>query len=118
MSDKASETSDTKPEIKTAPPTPEWPLVIPLTKPINANGEEIDKISFREPTAGDIDRLGNPVNLDFMGADNPKVTFDAKVMTNMMSHLSATPPSGLKQMTTRDWNTCAWSLARFFMPEM
>lgn len=92
--------------------------IVKLRKPIIANGEEVSEIAFREPTASDIERVGNPVNIDMMSADVPKVTFDAKAMTQMMSLLAAVPPSTIRQMNTRDWNTAAWSLASFFMPEL
>lgn len=94
------------------------PLVITLRKPIIANGDEVNELTFREPTAADIEMVGNPVNLDFMSGDTPKATFDTKSMTQMMSRLAAVPPSTIRQMHTRDWNTAAWSLASFFMPEM
>lgn len=94
------------------------PLVITLRKPVIANGEEVSELTFREPTAGDIERVGNPVLLDFMSGDTPKATFDAKAMTQMMSQLAAVPPSAIRAMHPRDWNTAAWSLASFFMPEM
>lgn len=94
------------------------PLVVLLRKPVIANGDEVKELTFREPTAADIERTGNPVNIDMMSGDTPKVTFDAKAMTQMMSLLAAVPPSTIRQMHTRDWNTAAWNLASFFMPEL
>ena len=94
------------------------PLVITLRKPVTANGEEVNELTFREPTAGDIEMVGNPVVLDFFQGDTPKATFDTKSMTQMMSRLATVPPSTIRQMHPRDWNTAAWSLASFFMPEM
>jgi hypothetical protein len=93
-------------------------LTLKLSKPVIANGDEVNELTFREPTAGDIERIGNPVLLDLMSGDTPKVTFDAKAMTQMMALLATVPPSTIRQMTTRDWNTGAWSLCRFFMPEL
>jgi len=94
------------------------PLAMKLRKPVIANGEEVSELTFREPTAGDIERVGNPVLLDFLSGDTPKATFDAKAMTQMMSVLAAVPPSTIRAMHPRDWNTAAWNLASFFMPEM
>jgi hypothetical protein len=94
------------------------PLVINLRKAVIANGDEVTSLSFREPTAGDIERIGNPVNIDFLSGDKPKATFDSKMMTQMMATLAGVPPSTIRQMNTRDWNTAAYSLATFFMPEM
>ncbi len=94
------------------------PIVIKLRKSIIANGDEVASLTFREPTAGDIERTGNPVLVDMLSGDIPKITFDAKAMTQMMSLLATVPPSTIRQMHPRDWNTAAWSLASFFMPEM
>jgi hypothetical protein len=33
----------------------EWPITIPLERPITAGGKTIDEIVMREPTIGDID---------------------------------------------------------------
>src|SRR4249919_3541346 len=93
-------------------------IIQPLRKAVIAHGEEVKELRFREPTAGDIERCGNPVNIDFVGGDTPKMTFDAKAMSAMMSQLASVPPSTIKQMHPRDWNSAAWSLASFFMPDL
>jgi Phage tail assembly chaperone proteins, E, or 41 or 14 len=93
-------------------------VVIKLRKVIIANGDEVMELSFREPTAADIERTGNPVNVDMFATGDPKLTFEAKAMTQMMSLLAAVPPSTIRQMHPRDWNTAAWSLANFFIPDL
>ena len=95
-------------------------IVIKLRKSIIANGDEVNELKFREPTAGDIERVGtNPVNIETVGETNKmKVTFDTKAMSHMMSILAAVPPSTIKQMHPKDWNTAAWELAGFFMPDL
>lgn len=95
------------------------PIVIKLRNKIIANGDEVDELTFREPTAADIERVGNPVNIDMSSATGEvKVTFDSKAMTQMMSTLAAVPPSTIRQMKTKDWNSAAWSLASFFIPDL
>jgi len=87
-----------------------------LTKSVIANGEEVTELIFREPTAGDIERIGsNPVNLD-TSQDPPRMVFDARSMTQMMSVLAAVPPSTIRAMSPNDWNTIAWRLSHFFLP--
>ena len=93
-------------------------IVITLRKSIIAHGDEVKELKFREPTAGDIERCGNPVNIDFFSGETPKMTFDAKAMSAMMSLLATVPPSAIKQMHPRDWNSAAWGLASFFMPDL
>jgi hypothetical protein len=89
-----------------------------LRKPVIANGDEVTSLTFREPTAADIERVNNPVIIDMLSGDTPKLSFDAKAMSQMMSILAAVPPSTIKQMNTRDWNSAAWTLASFFMPDL
>jgi Phage tail assembly chaperone proteins, E, or 41 or 14 len=108
-------------EPKTDPPKVngvESPLVVTLRKAITIGDEEIKELKFREPTAADIERCGNPVNIDFLSGETPKMTFDAKAMSAMMSTLAAVPPSTIKKLNTRDWNSAAWGLASFFMPDL
>jgi hypothetical protein len=94
------------------------PIIIKLRNKVpNGEGDDVDELKFREPTGADIERVGNPINIDMMSGDTPKVTFDTKIMTQMMSTLAAVPPSTIRKMHTRDWNTAAWSLTSFFMPD-
>lgn len=93
------------------------PIVVKLRKSVIANGDEVSELAFREPTAGDIERVGNPVNIDIISTDTPKITFEAKAMTQMMALLAAVPPSTVRQMHPKDWNSAAWALANFFTPE-
>jgi hypothetical protein len=94
-------------------------LVIPLRKPLQAHGEEIKELHFREPTAGDIEACGSPVMVDFLNQAEPKMTYETKAMFAMMSRLAAVPPSTIKTMHTKDWEYAALALAhRFFIPEI
>jgi hypothetical protein len=112
--------ADEAPDFESAP-QPEAPLDEPvklehvLQKPIQAHGEELHVLRWREPTGGDIERAGNPVYLDFSGA-SPSITFNEKKMATMMSLLCAVPPSSIRQLTAKDWNAVAWALFRFFTP--
>ena len=86
-----------------------------LSKPIQAHGEPLDVLRWREPTGGDIERAGNPVYLDFSG-EKPSITFNEKKMAAMISLLAQVPPSTVRQLTAKDWNAVAWKLFRFFTP--
>lgn len=93
-------------------------IVQSLRKSVIANGDEVNELTFREPTGGDIERVGNPVTIDMLSGDTPKITFDAKAMTQMMALLATVPPSTIRQMHPRDWNSAAWQLAHFFTPDL
>ena len=114
--EKASEAK--KPEAQPEQQRQQWPLVYPLRKPIQANGEELSEIKLREPTGGDIARAGNPVILDMFSGEQVKITFDEKKMENMIGLLAAVPPSSVKQLHPRDWNSLAWHLVPFFTPDL
>lgn len=112
-------------EVKDTPPLPpprdelDGPIVLVLRKPVQGgDGEEVKTLKFREPTGGDIERIGNPVLIDMLGSDTPRISFDAKAMTAMMAMLAAVPPSTIRALHPRDWNTGAWQLVRFFMPDL
>jgi hypothetical protein len=92
-----------------------WPIKVKLVhKPIrDQDGKELAELSFREPTAGDIVRYGNPVRLtnDFDAA------IDERKMTVMIAALSGVLSPMLDKMDPRDWNSCAYRLRTFFLPE-
>jgi hypothetical protein len=96
---------------------PVWDGKLVLRKRVIANGEETNEIKFREPTAGDIERVGNPV-LVGMYENSPKIHFDSSIMTQMMARLAGVPPSTIRSMHPKDWNNGAWLLANFFMPDL
>lgn len=93
------------------------PVKVALRKAITAHGEEVMSIEFREPTGADIENYGNPVNIDFASSP-PKISFDERKMAQMMAGLAGVPPSSIRQMHPKDWNTAAWSVAGFFVPDM
>ena len=86
-----------------------------LLKPIEAHGEQLTVLNFREPTARDLLLIGNPVNFDPI-SDPPKITHDGPKMAAMMSALSNVPPSSIQQLTTREIVTISWGLTPFFAP--
>jgi hypothetical protein len=92
-------------------------LAITLQKPVQAHGEEVRILKFREPTGADIERCGLPVRFIYMmETGSIEVQTDGKAMTQMMSLLAAVPPSTIKMLTAQDWVTSSWVLQRFFQP--
>ena len=97
------------------PPTETWPIKVKLLyRPIRDNqGAEVKELSFREPTGGDINRYGNPVRINQEGdvvIDERKMTFIMAALTGILSPL-------LERMDPRDWNSCAYRLRAFFLPD-
>jgi len=99
------------------PPEPmdEWPIRVKLLyKPIRNNkNEEIREVTLREPRAGDINRYGNPVRVNQEG----DVIIDERKMTYIIAALSDVLPPFIEMMDPRDWNSVAYRLRRFFLPD-
>jgi hypothetical protein len=91
-----------------------FPWTYPLRyKRIRGNkNEELSSLTFREPTAGDINRYGNPATMNAGGRFNP----DPPIMFTMMAVLSGINQPLLERMDPRDWNFIAWRLMGFFVP--
>lgn len=91
-----------------------WPVKVQLLhKPIRVNGELVKELSFREPTGGDINRYGNPVHVDYSGEARVEVS----AMRHMMAALAGVLPPDIDTLDPRDWNSCAYRLRGFFLPD-
>jgi hypothetical protein len=106
------------PAMESAPPPPPleaWPITVRLVhKPIRNNiGVEVRELKFREPTGGDINRCGNPVRINSEG----DVVIDERKMSLIMANLSGVLSPLLDGMDPRDWNSCAYRLRSFFLPD-
>jgi hypothetical protein len=100
------------------PPAPveTWPVHVKLLhkKIKNDRNELVDELVFRQPTGGDINRYGNPCRIDYSG----EVQIDEQKMHRIMSALAGILPPTLEQMDPRDWNSCAYRLRSFFLPDL
>lgn len=96
-------------------PIETWPIVVKLLhKPIrNTKGDMVKEVSFREPTGGDINRYGNPCRVNNEG----EVVIDERKMSMMMSSLAGILLPMFEQIDPRDWNSCAYRLRGFFLPD-
>jgi hypothetical protein len=92
-----------------------WPVKVKLLhRPIrNHKNDEVRELLFREPTGADINRYGNPcrISADF------EVVIDERKMTAIMSSLAGVLTPEIERLDPRDWNSCAYRLRRFFLPE-
>jgi hypothetical protein len=96
----------------------ETKITVALRKAVHdGNGEQTKSLSFREPTAADIERCGLPVTINPLN-DGPQIRFEHREMTAMMVALASVPPSSIRSMDPRDWTTIAWQLAPFFIPDL
>jgi hypothetical protein len=96
-------------------PAETWPVKVKLLHRSvrNHKNEEVRELLFREPTGADINRHGNPcrVSGDF------EIVIDEKKMTMMMASLAGVLTPEIERLDPRDWNSCAYRLRGFFLPE-
>jgi Phage tail assembly chaperone proteins, E, or 41 or 14 len=114
------------PAAKAEEPLPDtWPMVVKLMhRPVQRSvaADTVKELVFREPTARDIIRAGgNPVRVEVADVTGNQVTYnfridDAKMMRLMASLCGIVEPY-LMEMDTRDYNSCAYRLQRFFIAE-
>jgi len=92
-----------------------WPVIVKLLHRPGQNnkGEEIRELKFREPTGGDINRCGIPVRIDQAG----DVIIVPQAMTLMIAALSGLLSPKIEALDPRDWNSCAYRLRGFFLPD-
>jgi hypothetical protein len=100
------------------PPAPveEWPIKVKLLhkKIRNDRNDVIDEVAFRQPTGGDINRYGNPCRISYDG----EVQIDEQKMTRIIAALAGILLPNIEQMDPRDWNSCAYRLRSFFLPDL
>lgn len=100
-----------------------WPMVIKLRKPIQAeNNRTLTELSLREPTTSDIMNAGgNPCRIEIVQLTGNQVAFspiiDDGKMLRLIAHLADVLEPFLKRLDPRDYNTVAYQLRRFFLPE-
>ena len=92
-----------------------WPVKVKLMhKPIrDTKNNLINEVSFREPSARDIVTMGNPVRFD----SNGDIITDEKKMTAVIAGLAMLFENDVLSMDPRDWNSCAYRLRPFFLPD-
>jgi len=93
-----------------------WPIKVRLLHRAISDGknEGVRELSFREPTGGDINRCGCPVRIDSAG----EAIIDERKMMMMMATLSGIMVPFLERMDPRDWQSCAYRLRGFFLPDL
>jgi hypothetical protein len=103
------------PEPEPGPVREKWPIVVRLLhKQVRGpKGDMVQELTFREPTGGDINRVGNPCIVDQYG---DVIILDRKMMT-MIAQLSGILQPFIEAMDPRDYNSCAYRLRGFFIPD-
>ena len=105
---------DNEPDDIIEQPKEQWPVRVRLLhRGVRSGADTVHELVFREPTGGDINRCGNPCHVN---QDGDVIILERK-MTTMMSQLSGILPPFIESMDPRDWNSCAYRLRGFFIPD-
>jgi hypothetical protein len=93
-----------------------WPITVQLLyrSISNGQGETVNSLTFREPRATEINRIGNPTRMLWDG----EIIIEERKMTYIMGALCGILPPLLEAMDPRDWNSCALRLRKFFLPDL
>ena len=86
---------------------------MPLSKPIQAHGETLSALTFREPTGADLVKCGLPFSLAVDGTA-AKVDFDTRAAAQWIAALAAIPPSSVAQLSFKDMAAAMMTVAGFF----
>lgn len=118
MTGKATVAAPAKPDVEEK--LPDGAIRVTLSRALKvpaANGiGSTTHLTFREPTAEDIEIAGCPVIIDSDSRGEPKVLFDERKMNAMFAQLSGIPLPFIRLMRGQDWTNCAWAISPFFVP--
>lgn len=80
-----------------------------LSYEVDAHGEKIKELVFREPTVSDIINFGDPLDL--------ALRVNLPVLVDILCALASVPPSTIRQLKPRDLKAIQLAVvARFFYP--
>ena len=86
-------------------------MILELTSPITAHGEELNEIELREPNGKDVREIGYPYQMN----PDESVKLLAGVIAKYITRLGNIPPSAVDTMSPSDMNTAGWMVAGFFL---
>lgn len=84
-------------------------VTVPLSRPIQAHGEELMALTLREPTGKDL-RTGMPYRILADG----EMVIDAGVVATLISSLCGIPPSSVDQLSALDFQEATAAVLGFF----
>ena len=90
-------------------------VMIVLSTPITAHGEEVDQITLRQPTTADLIDLGQPMRLlPGNGLDEAAIEVRMNVVANYVARLAAIPLSSVKALSLSDFGKATQAVLGFF----
>lgn len=86
---------------------------ITLSKPIQAHGEKVTKLTLREPTGDDVIACGHPMTFQQVAGETV-MQVNAKAAAKYVSTLAGIPMSSVRAMSGKDLTTCINMVMGFF----
>lgn len=89
---------------------------IKLSKPVTAHGKEIDSLTLRPPTTGEIMEIGSP-QLMMPSADGVSIGVEIRpsVIGRYVVKLAGIPLSSVKELAPADFSRCQGAVMDFLM---
>ncbi|WP_298214627.1 phage tail assembly protein [Acidocella sp.] len=84
-----------------------------LIKPIQAHGETITELNFREPTGNDIIACGFPFKIETSGRETKQV-IDTQAIGAYIAALAGIPSSSVAQLAVLDYTRAMGEIVGFF----
>jgi len=85
---------------------------VTLKKPVQAHGDEVKTLTFREPTGEDIIACGYPLQMS--GDGGGSFTPLPGVIAKYIARLAGIPPSSVKALCASDFQACMMEIIPFF----
>lgn len=89
-------------------------MKIPLSRPIQAHGEEVTELDLREPTGEDVIALGYPYLIVIGDDDSQAMEIRAKVIARYVAKLAGIPPSAINKVSPGDFSRLTGAVMGFF----
>lgn len=89
-------------------------MIIELSAPIKAHGEERHQIEMREPKGGDIAACGLPFRIYITEDGGQQSVTDTVVVSGYISRLGNIPKGAVEQLSVQDWMACSNGVFSFF----
>ena len=93
-------------------------IVLKLSKPIEAHGNECKELQLREPTVEDVMEIGYPYLVLMQEGQDTGVEIRPKVIVRYISKLAAIPMSAAKSISLQDLTKAQAEIMGFFGEEI
>jgi hypothetical protein len=88
-------------------------LIVTLTRPIQAHGNQVLELDLREPNGGDVAACGFPFRM-IVADETMQILPEGQAITSLISRLGNIPKGSAGQLNLADWMECMNAIFGFF----